>query len=106
MTVRSARLAGPLAIPSPAGILATVPAGHRWVVRSCNLCNQSTSTAITVNLFLNSSSTTDRLAHIAIGADLSVELQPWWVLNAGDSLYGGRAGAACNVTLMGYDLLV
>lgn len=105
MTTTARRLYGPALLGSVAGALATVPAGVKWLLRGVVVVNESTSATGEWRLGINGSAAADRLWHEKGQAVTSTSsLDPWWVLNAGDALWGVALAGSLTISVFGYEL--
>lgn len=99
------RLAGPTQPASTGSVLATVPTGHRYVVKQIILANTDTVTR-TISLSIGSSGTAANrfVAGMSLSGNEVVVLDTTLVLEAGETLEAvTSASTTINVVATGWD---
>jgi hypothetical protein len=101
------RFVGPTNLAGASTSLVTVPAGRRWLVRDVRLVNLHATAAGKATLGIGGVGSGQAVYYSgSIAAGAMEASSVWFVLNAGESLYGIRqVGAGPLVlTVDGYDL--
>lgn len=106
--VFTSRLFGPVALVSTSNqLLCAVPAGHRYVIKSLTVVNNSSTIVTSVRAGLGSASTgPTRILRVDVPANTSLYVSTLLVLHEGEELYGtGEATSSAVLTGCGWDLI-
>jgi hypothetical protein len=106
VTVRTAELGhGFTVIPGAGVIVATVPVGHVWLLRSAALWNNGALTGSAVP-YVDRAGDTYVLANVQLAALAAETVERFWALEAGDQLGINSVTTTVKVWFSGADLVL